>query len=120
MIFGVLKAQGFDKNKIRMLFLGQYLLSEIIGAVLGIIFSIPLVKSASNIFVTITAVPAVISVPVGIIVLILAALFALSAVSIFFVTIKISRISPVRAISGNKKEIYFESRLNAPIGYKFL
>ena len=119
-IFGVLKAQGFDKNKIRMLFLGQYLLAEIIGAVLGIVFSIPLVKSASNIFVTITAVPAVISVPVGIIVLILAALFALSAVSIFFVTIKISRISPVRAISGNKKEIYFESRLNAPISCKFL
>lgn len=118
--FGVLKAQGFNKNKIRMLFLCQYLLAEIIGAVLGISLSIPLIKLTSNIFVTITAIPAVTSVPAGIIALILAALFLLSAVSIFFVTMKINKISPVRAISGAKKEIYFDSRMNVPISKKFL
>lgn len=118
--FGVLKAQGFNKNKIRMLFLCQYLLAEIIGAVLGICLSIPLIKLASNIFVSITAIPAVTSVPAGIITLILLALFLLSAASIFFVTIKINKISPVRAISGAKKEIYFDSRMNVPISKKFL
>lgn len=118
--FGVLKAQGFNKNKIRMLFLCQYLLAEMIGAVLGISLSIPLIKLTSNIFVTITAIPAVTSVPAGIIALILAVLFLLSAVSIFFVTMKINKISPVRAISGAKKEIYFDSRMNAPISKKFL
>lgn len=118
--FGVLKAQGFNKNKIRMLFLCQYLLAEIIGAVLGISLSIPLIKLTSNIFVTITAIPAVTSVPVGIIALILSALFLLSAVSILFVTMKINKISPVRAISGAKKEIYFDSRINAPISKKLL
>lgn len=118
--FGVLKAQGFNKNKIRMLFLCQYLLAEIIGAVLGISLSIPLIKLTSNIFVTITAIPAITSVPAGIIALILAALFLLSAVSIFFVTMKINKISPVRAISGAKKEIYFDSRMNVPISKKFL
>lgn len=118
--FGVLKAQGFDKNKIRLLFLGQYLLAEVIGAVLGIALSIPLIGAASNIFVTITAVPAVMSIPIGMIALILAGLFALSAFSIFFVTMKAGRISPVRAISGAKNEIYFDSRLNAPISKKLL
>lgn len=118
--FGVLKAQGFNKNKIRMLFLYQYLLAEIIGAVLGISLSTPLIKLTSNIFVTITAIPAITSVPARIIALILAALFLLSAVSIFFVTMKINKISPIRAISGAKKEIYFDSRMNVPISKKFL
>lgn len=118
--FGVLKAQGFDKSKIRLLFLGQYLLAEIIGAVFGMVLSIPLIGVCSNIFVTMTAVPAIMSIPIGIIAVILAALFALSAISIFFVTIKVNKISPVRAISGAKNEIYFDSRLNAPISKKML
>ena len=69
---------------------------------------------------TITAIPSITSVPAGIIALILAAMFLLSAVSIFFVTMKINKISPVRAISGGKKEIYFDSRMNVPISKKFL
>ncbi|MDE6026056.1 MAG: hypothetical protein K2G45_11450 [Lachnospiraceae bacterium] len=118
--FGVLKAQGFDKTKIRLLFLEKYLLAEAIGAVLGIALSIPLIDKASNIFVKVTAVPAIMSVPIGSIVLILVGLFALSAVSIFFVTMKAGKISPVRAISGAKNEIYIDIRLNAPISKKLL
>lgn len=118
--FGVLKAQGFDKNKLRKLFLGQYLLAEMMGAFVGIVLSIPLLRIASNIFVTITAIPARISVPIHIITLILVALFVLSVVSIFFATIKINKISPIRAISGAKKEIYFDSRINVPISRKLL
>lgn len=118
--FGVLKAQGFDKNKIRLFFLGQYLLAEMIGAVIGTALSIPLIGVTSNIFVKITAIPAVTDVPAGRIVAILAALFVLSVISIFFITIKINKISPVRAISGAKKEIYFDSLINAPISGRFL
>lgn len=118
--FGVLKAQGFDKNKIRLLFLGQYLLAEMIGAVIGTALSIPLIGVTSNIFVKITAIPAVTDVPAGRIAAILVALFVLSVISIFFITIKINKISPVRAISGAKKEIYFDSIINAPISGRFL
>lgn len=118
--FGVLKAQGFDKNKIRLLFLGQYLLAEIIGAVIGTVLSIPLIGITSNIFVKITAIPAVTKVPAGRIAAIMTALFVLSVISIFFITIKINKISPVRAISGAKKEIYFDSIINAPISGRFL
>lgn len=117
---GVLKAQGFDKNRIRLLFLGQYMLAEILGAALGIFVSIPLIGAVSNVFVTITAIPAVTRVPVGPVALLVASLFAVSFVSIFFVTIKADRISPVRAISGAKREIYFDSRLNVPISRKLL
>lgn len=118
--FGVLKAQGFTHGKILLLFLGQYLLSEIVGAVLGTIISIPLIGLTSNIFVKINAVPAAFSVPVLSIAAILAGLFVLSGVAICIVSLKFRRISPVRAISGAKKEIYFDSRLNAPISKKLL
>lgn len=118
--FGVLKAQGFGKNKIRLLFMGQYLMAEVIGAVLGTVLSVPLIGVCSNIFVAITGVPAVMSIPAEIIAVIFAALFALSAAAIFFVTRKVNKISPVRAISGAKNEIYFDSRLNAPISKKLL
>lgn len=118
--FGVLKAQGFDKNKIRLMFMGQYLFAEIVGAIIGIILSIPVLKITSNIFVTVTAIPAVISVPIGIISIILVSLILFSAAAIFFVTIKVGKISPVRAVSGAKEEIYFDSRLNAPISKRLL
>lgn len=118
--FGVLKAQGFGKGKIRSLFMLQYLSAELIGAVLGIIFGIPLAGAASNIFVKVTAIPAVLSIPFGAVAAVIAALFALSAAAIFFVTKKINKISPVRAISGAKNEIYFDSRLNAPISKRLL
>ena len=118
--FGVLKAQGFDKNKIRLLFLGQYLLAEIIGAVLGIALSVPLIGVTSNIFVTITAIPSVTSVPIGMVSVVILALFALSVVSVFLISTKVGKISPVRAISGAKKEIYFDSRIKAPISKKLL
>lgn len=113
--FGVLKAQGFGYNKICLLFLGEYLFAEIIGAALGIALSIPVIGLASNIFVTITAVPSVISIPTDIIAAIILALFLLSAASTLFITSKFNKISPVRAISGAKKEIYFDSRIKAPI-----
>lgn len=118
--FGVLKAQGFTHGKILLLFLGQYLLAEIVGAVLGTIISIPLIVLMPNIFVKITAVPAAFSVPVLTIAAILAGLFVMSGVAISIVSLKFRKISPVRAISGAKKEIYFDSRLNAPISKKLL
>lgn len=118
--FGVLKTQGFGTGKIRILFLSQYLLAEALGAALGIAVSIPLVCVFSDIFTAITAVPGALSVPVGMISALLGLLFALSAAAIVFATAKVDRISPVRAISGARREIYFDSRLNLPIAGKFL
>lgn len=118
--FGVLKAQGFGTGKIRILFLAQYLLAEIVGAVLGIAISIPLTGACANIFAPIIAVPAVLSVPFGLIGLLISGLFVLSTAAVLIITVKIKRISPVRAISGAKKEVYFDSRMNVPINGKLL
>lgn len=116
---GVLKAQGFGKGKIRLLFLGQYVLAELIGATLGVCLSIPLIGSVSNVFVTITAIPTVTSIPAGAALLVVS-LFALSAAAIFLVTVRVDGISPVRAISGAKREVYFVSRVNVPISKRLL
>ncbi|MBD5081606.1 MAG: ABC transporter permease [Ruminococcaceae bacterium] len=113
--FGVLKAQGFGYSKICLLFLGEYLFAEMVGAALGIALSIPIIGLLSNIFVTITSIPSVVSIPADMITVIILALFILSAVSTLFITAKFNKISPVRAISGAKKEIYFDSRIKAPI-----
>lgn len=118
--FGILKAQGFGTGKLRALFLFQYLIAEVIGSLLGIVLSIPLIKLTANIFAPITAVPAVVSIPAFVILVILLSLFLLSALSIVLVSRKLHGISPVHAIAGARKEIYFDSRMNAPIHKKFL
>ncbi len=41
-----------------------------------------------------------------------------SALIILLKTRRVTKISPVRAISGGRSEIYFDSRLNAPITSK--
>lgn len=118
--FGILKAQGFGTNRLRALFLIQYFIAEVIGSILGILLALPMIKVAANIFAPITGIPAVTSVPVFSIICIFMSLFLLSALSIFCVTGKLRAITPVRAISGVKKEIYFDSRMNVPIGKKCL
>ncbi len=118
--FGILKAQGFGTNRLRTLFLFQYFIAEVVGTILGILFALPLIKAAANIFAPITGIPTVTSVPIFSMAGILMLLFLLSALSIFGVTGKLRGITPVRAISGVKKEIYFDSRMNVPIGKKFL
>lgn len=118
---GVLKSQGFSKNKIRLIFILQYILAEIIGMVLGIAFSFFLVYPLSDVLQPITAIPApkhvsVVSVSLAV----LFAVLAISAMFITFLTGKIGRISPVRAISGGRREIYFDSRLKAPVSKRAL
>lgn len=118
--FGILKAQGFGIRQLRAVFLYQYLIAEVFGSLLGIVLSIPLIKLTANIFAPITGVPAVVSVPGFTILLILLFLILLSVLSIMLVTRKLRSISPVRAIAGVRKEIYFDSRMNVPINKKFL
>ena len=53
-------------------------------------------------------------------ILIIIGIIAFSFIFIFLCTRKISKISPVRAISGNKDQIYFDSRIITPISKKLL
>lgn len=117
---GVLKAQGFTEGKIRVVLGAQYLVAEIIGAVLGMAAAFPMIKSFGNIFQPFLAVICENNISWGISVLFVAAMLIVSAIFIFFVTRKVGKVSPMKAISGGNDDVYFGSRLNAPVSKKAL
>lgn len=117
---GVLKSQGFTKGKIRAVIMLQYLLAEAIGIIFGCIAAIPLERLISGIFSFVTAVLPDTGISVFKTLLFTIVILIVSVILIFIKTGKIAKISPVRAISGGREEIYFSSRLNVPISKKLL
>ena len=115
---GVLKAEGFTSDKIRLFYILQYLTAEIIGTAVGFLISIPALFGMNRLFFSITGIlsepdiSVLISVIMSILLIIITMLFVLLA------TRKAAKISPVRAISGGKSEVYFDSRLNLPLKAK--
>lgn len=112
---GILKSQGFTKGKIRAVFVLQYMIAELIGSVVGIILSIPLTKGMVGIFQPFTGLLAENNISIAKSLLIILVIILISGLFVLFLTRKVGKISPVRAISGAKKEIYFDSRIKAPI-----
>ena len=53
-------------------------------------------------------------------VFIIVGIILVSMIFIIVITKKVGKISPVRAISGGKSEVYFDSRLNVPISKRGL
>ena len=117
---GILKAQGFTDSKLTGIILLRYVIAELLGMAAGLIASVPLERVISGIFKNITAVlPDKRVALIGTLAVILAML-AVSVLAVFISCRRLARISPVRAISGGRKDIYFQSRLNAPISGRFL
>ncbi len=112
---GVLKSQGFTKEKLRLLFLAQYLLAQLVGVVVGCIVAIPLERMIGSACQSITAVLPKRGLAVGKSMTYIIITLLVSAILILIKTRKIARIAPLRAISGGREEIFFDSRLNAPI-----
>ena len=117
---GVLKAQGFTEGRIKVIFAAQYLFAEIVGAVIGVILAVPFIQFFGNIFQPILAIPAENHVSAGASLLFILLVLVVSTLFIFIATRKIGKISPMKAISGGKEDIYFTSRFNAPIVKKAL
>lgn len=115
---GVLKSQGFTSGKIRLVYILQYLIAEAIGAVIGLILSVPVLLLLGTIFQSITGLATIHRVSFLKCGLLSVAVIAVTAVFVILATRKISRISPVRAISGGKSEIHFDSRFNVPVKAK--
>ncbi len=115
---GILKAQGFTSWQIRIVYILQYFIAEIIGSVIGLIISVPALKLLGMLFQPMTGLLTATDisfVKCGAMALVLT---VLCIVFVVIATNKVSRISPVRAISGGKAEVYFDSRLNLPIKSK--
>lgn len=117
---GVLKSQGFTSKKLRLLFFLQYLLAEGLGAAAGILVSIPFVRLLGRIFQPITGILATAELSLLKCLLLIAGILLIEGLFLLVKTIRIGRISPVRAISGGLASIYFDSRLRSPLGKRAL
>ncbi|MBR1390744.1 MAG: ABC transporter permease [Lachnospiraceae bacterium] len=117
---GILKAMGFSGRKIRAVFMLQYLLAQAAGALPGFLLAIPAAKLFGDVFQPITAIPGENRIAGLQSSLILAGVLLVSGLFILLSTRRIGLLSPVRAISGGRNEIYFDSRLRAPVSKRFL
>ena len=117
---GILKAQGFTKSRIRVLYALQYILAQIVGAVIGTILAIPMIAKFGDIFQPITAIRAENRVDVISGMLILLVILLISFVIVLLATRKIGKVSPVKALTGERADVYFESLLTAPVTGKGL
>lgn len=117
---GVLKAQGFTKGKIRRLIAAQYLLAEFAGILIGFLAAVPLERFLSSVMISITAILPDSGLAVGKSLFFVLMILLVSVVIVVIKTRKVGGISPVRAISGGREEIYFDSRGNMPVGKRAL
>ncbi len=118
--FGIMKALGFTKEKIRLVIAAQYLAAQLLGISVGMIAAVLLCGKLGNLFFPITGVlpnhnisfVRCISVSGGVLLILV--------ICILLITKKIAQISPVRAISSGRAEIYFDSRIHLPIRKRML
>ena len=112
---GILRSQGFTVRQIRLVYIIQYIAALVIGAVLGLIAAIPICHVLIGMWMNITGIltsRAVSFVKCGVLCV---CIILISLVFVAAATAKISKISPVRAISGGAEDVYFDSRLNIGI-----
>lgn len=112
---GILKTQGFSGRKIRKILLLGYLLCELLGSIIGSLFSLLLSAFLGRLVMQNTGILSENTLSFRWIFFILLILLFISAAVIGIQTRKIGKISPIRAISGGRAEIYFDSRLTLPI-----
>ncbi|MBQ2823486.1 MAG: FtsX-like permease family protein [Oscillospiraceae bacterium] len=115
---GILKAQGFTSWKIRLVYILQYVAAEIIGAVVGLILSVPVLFMLGTLFQSITGLATVHRISLLKCVILSLGVIAVCVVFVITATLKVTKISPVRAISGGKSEVHFDSRINVPVKAK--
>ena len=113
--FGILKSQGFSRKKLSHLFFAQYLIAEALGVFLGTFLSIPIESVITNACRLITGTMPNRGISAGKSLLLIGCILLISAVLIFIKTLPLGKISPVKAISGGKEDIYFDSRIKLPI-----
>lgn len=117
---GILKSQGFSKEKLRLIIMLQYLMAEGVGILLGMLTALPIEANVSKICQGITAVLPKKGLSLEKTCFCAGIILLISMILILIKTMKVARISPVRAISGGKEEVFFDSRLTLPISKKAL
>lgn len=118
--YGILKANGFSKGQLRSVFVIQFALAFVIGTCIGIIVSIPIVMRTCSLIEMLIGIKVNVGMDVISVIKFMCIVAVASVVVIFLATNKVAKVSPIKAITGNDNEIYFESRLKLPISKKFL
>lgn len=117
---GILKSQGFTAGQIRLVYILQYVIAQVIGAILGILLSIPATPLLTMIFQSIIGTVIDTKISVGKSLLVIALILLVGCLLVPLKTAKISKISPVKALTGGNEDVYFSSRMQAPISHKLL
>lgn len=117
---GILKSQGFKSSKIRLVFFLQYILAQLLGIITGCLLSFPIEKYIGSTCQSITGILPDNGISIAKISVFMLIILLLSAAIILIKTLRLAKISPVRAISGGKNEIYFDSKIKFPINKTFL
>ena len=112
---GILKSQGFSKNRIRLVFLIQYVLAALIGSAVGIALSTPVIRILRKTFIQTTGLLFSDKVCLVKSMLIIASIIVLLGLIIHMKTAKISKVSPITAISGGLENVYFKSIIQTPV-----
>ena len=117
---GILKSQGFTSHKIRLIMQMQYILALLIGVTLGLVGSFFLSRIIADSFGPTVGTPVNIQVSIFKGIILIAALIAISVLIMTLKTHKVTKISPIKAITGQKDEVYFDSRLRMGLKKKVL
>ena len=117
---GILKANGFTNKKIRIIYILQYMIAQLLGIVLGIAAAYPLTVLLGSLYLPITGILIGSGISVLKIAGILLGMLAIVCLFVVVLTAKVGSISPVRAISGGKEPVYFDSRIRTQIHKKAL
>ena len=112
---GILKAVGFDRARLRTVWSLQYTAAVLTGTVLGLLISIPATSLFGGLFTHLSSIRTENTIALGRCSLTAAAILLLCTGFVALETVRIGRISPVRAISGGYGDIYFASRLHTRI-----
>lgn len=112
---GILKAIGYTRRDLRIVWLLQYLFVIVCGMGIGIPLSTLVVRKINRLTVTVTGLLVPSPIPVGKSLLALGAILLVIIAFICVKTAKISRITPIRSIRGGAEDVYFKSRFMAPI-----
>lgn len=112
---GILKALGYTHTDLRIVQLLQYLMAFLCGMLPGIPVSKLVVKGIGRVTVTVVGLLIPADIPVGASLLSLGIVLMIIMGFVFMKTAKIGKITPIRAIRGGAEDVYFKSRLTAPV-----
>ena len=117
---GILKSQGFTKNNLKVIYLCQYLVLQIVGIIIGISLSTFICPYMSRIFSIMTGLLSSTKIDLLNVLGILSIIGVISTLFLVIKLRKLGKISPVNAISGGRDDIYFNDSLKLPISKKML